>query len=36
MKEIDPESAFRWLRLSPEQQLEIRHYIKQREQLGLP
>ncbi|WP_256081537.1 hypothetical protein [Massilia sp. YIM B04103] len=36
MKEIDPESAFRGLPLSSEQQSEVRHYIKQREQLGLP
>ncbi|NVE00652.1 hypothetical protein [Massilia sp. BJB1822] len=36
MKQIDPKGAFKGLPLSPEQQSEVRHYIKQREQLGLP
>lgn len=36
MTDIDPERTFRGLPLSPEQDAEIRHYIKVRKQHGKP
>ncbi|HEV3105213.1 MAG TPA: hypothetical protein VGZ01_05960 [Trinickia sp.] len=36
MTDIDPERTFRGLPLTPEQDAEIRHYIKGRKQHGLP
>ena len=36
MTDIDPERTFRGLPLSPEQDAEIRHYIKGRKQQGKP
>jgi hypothetical protein len=36
MANSDPESTFRGLPLTPEQDAEVRHYIKVRKQRGLP
>lgn len=36
MTEIDPENTFRGLPLTPEQDAEIRHYIKLKKQHGEP
>jgi hypothetical protein len=36
MPDLDPDSTFRGLPLTAEQDAEIRHYIKQQKQLGKP
>ena len=36
MRNIDPRSTFRGLPLPPEQDAEVRHYIKRQKQRGLP
>ena len=36
MEEADPKSTFRGLPLTPEQDAEVRHYIKQKKQHGAP
>ncbi|CAB3799253.1 hypothetical protein [Pararobbsia alpina] len=36
MRNTDPKSTFRGLPLTPEQDSEVRHYIKVRKQRGLP
>ena len=36
MADLDPDTTFRGLPLSPEQDAEVRHYIKLQQQRGLP
>jgi hypothetical protein len=36
MDNADPKSTFRGLPLAPEQDAEVRHYIKQKKQHGAP
>jgi hypothetical protein len=36
MADLDPATTFRGLPLSPEQDAEVRHYIKLQKQRGLP
>lgn len=36
MTDLDPDTTFRGLPLTPEQDAEVRHYIKSQKQRGLP
>lgn len=36
MTDLDPDTTFRGLPLTPEQDAEVRHYIKLQKQRGLP